>query len=61
MEVGLRIVEQGSKSAVDAAQTAELTALLPGVPGAAKGLSLVAAGLMQRAEQLAAPLRGKKS
>ncbi|MNJ66119.1 hypothetical protein D3C77_621700 [compost metagenome] len=31
--------------------------LLPGVPGAAKGLGLVAGGIMQRAEELARPLR----
>ncbi|RRJ63734.1 hypothetical protein EHV15_12940 [Paenibacillus oralis] len=34
-------------------------ALLPGVPGAAQGLALVAAQVRQRAERLAAPLRGK--
>ncbi|MNN22969.1 hypothetical protein D3C81_1363520 [compost metagenome] len=61
VEIGLRIVEQGSEPVNDAAQVAELAALLPGVPGAAKGMSLVAAGVMQRAEQIAAPLRKKKS
>ncbi|MBM6997637.1 hypothetical protein IM700_018405, partial [Paenibacillus sp. DXFW5] len=34
-------------------------ALLPGVRGAATGLSLVAERVMQRAEELAAPLRRK--
>ncbi|MGG1931967.1 hypothetical protein [Paenibacillus macerans] len=34
-------------------------ALLPGVPGAAQGLALVAAQVRQRAERLAAPLRGR--
>ncbi|MNO65952.1 hypothetical protein D3C76_567290 [compost metagenome] len=61
VEVELRIVEQGSEPAASAAQAAELAALLPGVPGAAKGLGLVAAGVMQRAERLAAPLRRNKS
>ncbi|MNZ60075.1 hypothetical protein D3C78_781350 [compost metagenome] len=61
VEIGLDIVEQGSEPAVDAAQAAKLTGLLPGVPGAAKGLSLVAAGVMLRAERLAAPLRRNKN
>lgn len=34
-------------------------ALLPGVPGAAQGLALVAAQVRQRAERLGAPLRGR--
>ncbi|MBA9088358.1 hypothetical protein FHR92_004856 [Fontibacillus solani] len=60
VEIGLHIVEQGSEPAADASQSDGLAALLPGVPGAAKGFSQVAAQVMQRAEQLAAPLRGTK-
>lgn len=51
--------EAGNEPEVLTALKEQTATLLPGVFGAAKGLGLVANGVMQRAEELAAPLRKK--
>ncbi|MOA44370.1 hypothetical protein D3C78_1666390 [compost metagenome] len=51
--------EAGKEPEVLIALKEQTATLLPGVFGAAKGLGLVANGVMQRAEELAAPLRKK--
>ncbi|MNZ61489.1 hypothetical protein D3C78_795880 [compost metagenome] len=57
--IGLQIVDPGSNTDIGASMADETGALLPGVPGAAKGHSLVAAQVSLRAEELAAPLRNR--
>lgn len=60
VEIRLDDVAEPDKESKALTVLKEQTAkLLPGVFGAAKGLALVANGVMQRAEELAAPLRKK--
>ncbi|MFD1177393.1 hypothetical protein ACFQ3W_13945 [Paenibacillus puldeungensis] len=59
VRVELRSAAAGSGPAPQGPDPGPWAALLPGVPGAAKGLALVAAQVMQRAEALAAALPRK--
>ncbi|MNO65103.1 hypothetical protein D3C76_558440 [compost metagenome] len=59
VDVELGPAGPAAASALPGPDPAPWAALLPGVRGAATGLSLVAERVMQRAEELAAPLRRK--